>query len=376
MFKWEFEKILTVAYIFQGMSSVREKYKSLVDQFTSQVETSTLRQDSNEFQELLTTVIEGFLQLKTTVYSSLALFSKNESLEDLTTSSMDLLGIDYYLGLLVARKQAIQVKSPRDRSVLRLKFLQKSVQLLVQFLVSLQDYEILDTFLSKKLDGFESTYSPRLDDLYSQPNSSKDLSGAQLKRQQKIELYQLSKKVDEALDRLEKDKDSDDETLRQLKLCKLRQLSYKAFGEIEQILYEIELLTNFTSSPPPEHDENPSVSPEKSSSTDFTDKLETLNKPLLSKNGKILRNFTLTDSKSQLQKKVFGYGQYGPTMTVEEFLEKEFESGRVLQGGEEPEEDQDEDKEEWQDRETYKAREWDEFKEANPKGQGNTINRG
>ncbi|SCW02475.1 LAFE_0F07250g1_1 [Lachancea fermentati] len=358
------------------MSSVREKYKSLVDQFTSQVETSTLRQDSNEFQELLTTVIEGFLQLKTTVYSSLALFSKNESLEDLTTSSMDLLGIDYYLGLLVARKQAIQVKSPRDRSVLRLKFLQKSVQLLVQFLVSLQDYEILDTFLSKKLDGFESTYSPRLDDLYSQPNSSKDLSGAQLKRQQKIELYQLSKKVDEALDRLEKDKDSDDETLRQLKLCKLRQLSYKAFGEIEQILYEIELLTNFTSSPPPEHDENPSVSPEKSSSTDFTDKLETLNKPLLSKNGKILRNFTLTDSKSQLQKKVFGYGQYGPTMTVEEFLEKEFESGRVLQGGEEPEEDQDEDKEEWQDRETYKAREWDEFKEANPKGQGNTINRG
>lgn len=65
-------------------------------------------------------------------------------------------------------------------------------------------------------------------------------------------------------------------------------------------------------------------------------------------------------------------------MSVEEFLEKEWEEGRVLQGGENDtaEHKEDEDNERWQDEQTYKAREWDEFTEANPRGSGNTINRG
>ena len=36
----------------------------------------------------------------------------------------------------------------------------------------------------------------------------------------------------------------------------------------------------------------------------------------------------------------------------------------------------DEDNVEKADQETMKAREWDEFVEANPKGSGNTLNRG
>ena len=113
--------------------------------------------------------------------------------------------------------------------------------------------------------------------------------------------------------------------------------------------------------------------------TVYTEKLESLNKPLVSKEVKVLRNFTLVDKRTDLQKKVRGYGQYGPTMSVEEFLEKEWESGRVLQGGENNQEQgnkNNEDDEELQDIETYKAREWDEFKEANPRGSGNTLNRG
>lgn len=54
-------------------------------------------------------------------------------------------------------------------------------------------------------------------------------------------------------------------------------------------------------------------------------------------------------------------------MSVEEFLDKEFEEGRVLQGSEEPEQAPDEENMDWQDRETYKAREWDEFKESHAK---------
>lgn len=63
-------------------------------------------------------------------------------------------------------------------------------------------------------------------------------------------------------------------------------------------------------------------------------------------------------------------------MSVEEFLEHELKTGRVLQGGEEEVPEPDEDNEEWQDNETYKKREWDDFTETHAKGSGNTLNRG
>ena len=55
--------------------------------------------------------------------------------------------------------------------------------------------------------------------------------------------------------------------------------------------------------------------------------------------------------------------------------------GGIIEGGGEAswkagEVEPDEDDFERADRETMKAREWDEFTEANPKGAGNTMNRG
>ena len=66
-------------------------------------------------------------------------------------------------------------------------------------------------------------------------------------------------------------------------------------------------------------------------------------------------------------------------MTIDEYLEEEKRRGGMVDGGgaqsgrpAEP----DEDSLEKADADTMKAREWDEFTEANPKGSGNTINRG
>jgi immunoglobulin-binding protein 1 len=66
-------------------------------------------------------------------------------------------------------------------------------------------------------------------------------------------------------------------------------------------------------------------------------------------------------------------------MTIDEYLEEEKRRGGIIEGGGEasgirPEPD--EDNYEKADEETIKAREWDEFVEANPKGSGNTLNRG
>ena len=100
--------------------------------------------------------------------------------------------------------------------------------------------------------------------------------------------------------------------------------------------------------------------------------------PLLNSKGKPMQPFTLLDRRSQLQQGVFRSGHNLPTMTIDEYLEEEKRRGNILQGGEQsgvqPEIDEDDlDK---ADEETMKARAWDEFVEANPRGSGNTLNRG
>lgn len=102
------------------------------------------------------------------------------------------------------------------------------------------------------------------------------------------------------------------------------------------------------------------------------------NGPLLNKKGKPMQPFTLLDRRTQLQQGVFRSGHNLPTMTIEEYLAEEHRRGNVLQGGEQsgiqPEIDEDDlDK---ADEETMKARAWDEYVEANPRGSGNTLNRG
>ena len=101
--------------------------------------------------------------------------------------------------------------------------------------------------------------------------------------------------------------------------------------------------------------------------------------PILSKDGKPLKPFTLLDSRQRLQDGVFRQDHALPTMTVDEYLEEERRRGGILEGGGETAgapQQADEDDFKRADIETMKAREWDEFVEANPKGSGNTLNRG
>lgn len=98
--------------------------------------------------------------------------------------------------------------------------------------------------------------------------------------------------------------------------------------------------------------------------------------PLLSPKGKPLQPFTLTDRRTELQRGVFRPGHNLPTMSIDEYLEEERRRGGIIEGGEQPQKEIDEDDMDRTDQETMKARAWDEFKEANPRGSGNTLNRG
>ena len=128
---------------------------------------------------------------------------------------------------------------------------------------------------------------------------------------------------------------------------------------------------------------------------DTRDRLSAANTgPILSTGGKPLRPFTLLDSRQTVKNGVFKSGHNLPTMTIDEYLEEERARGGIIEGGgaasglsPEP----DEDNYEKGDAETLKARDWDEYVEANPKyvcrltsrnftdkhrGSGNTLNRG
>lgn len=101
--------------------------------------------------------------------------------------------------------------------------------------------------------------------------------------------------------------------------------------------------------------------------------------PLLSREGKPLQPFTLTDKRTQLRQGVFRPDHSLPTMSIEDYLEEEKRRGGIIdRGGEQsgqPTEINEDDLDK-ADEETLKARAWDEFKEENPKGSGNTLNRG
>lgn len=87
----------------------------------------------------------------------------------------------------------------------------------------------------------------------------------------------------------------------------------------------------------------------------------------------------MLDTRQRLQQGVFRPDHNLPTMTIDEYLEEERRRGGIIEGGGEQsgvKEIIDEDDHEKMDEETMKARAWDEYVEANPKGSGNTLNRG
>jgi immunoglobulin-binding protein 1 len=92
--------------------------------------------------------------------------------------------------------------------------------------------------------------------------------------------------------------------------------------------------------------------------------------PLLSRDGKPLRPFTLLDGRQKVQQGVFRPDHSLPTMSIDEYLEEERRRGGIIEGGGEASgrsPTPDEDNYEKADAEVEKARAWDEYVEANPK---------
>ena len=181
---------------------------------------------------------------------------------------------------------------------------------------------------------------------------------------------------------------TDDEVLRSLYLAELSLFSSQTFQSLDMITQETAILAQIRSAEPIDHgpieDGREAV---RGSARGYSERLDgpmTLpglggRGPLLDNSSKPLQPFTLTSKRAQLKDGVFRPDHSLPTMSIDEYLEEEKRRGGILDsnsGTNSQTVEFDEDNEAHVDAATVKAREWDEFVEANPKGAGNTINRG
>jgi immunoglobulin-binding protein 1 len=179
--------------------------------------------------------------------------------------------------------------------------------------------------------------------------------------------------------------EEDSDVLRQLQLDHIHLSVHKTFDALESIAQELQILKMARPSPP-SHPQAPVDQRQRNGHADgYSERLDDLSRlsrpggPILDGQGKPLRPFTLLDKRTQFREGVFRPDHNLPTMTIDEYLEEERRRGGIIEGGGPQSglrEQVDEDDMDKADEETMKARAWDEFKEANPRGSGNTLNKG
>ncbi|KAH6660430.1 TAP42-like protein [Truncatella angustata] len=309
---------------------------------------------------------------------SVSLFSDNESLEDINTADLPYLLVNCRTADLL---QKISVTSPVERK----EALRVTRDAYERFLFLLDTYSILSSSDAKLFESYIEDPAAFSTIPTRDPGARRNAKMANFKEEQELKKrLQYMRSSPRYLE-----DGGDEEAVRELYLAELALCTRQAFQGLEHLNLEMEML-NLAPTPlipfrtTVEEDERRRRSPE---GTDHSERLDqplrrlqsAFNGPVLSRTGKPLRPFTLTNERQDIQKGVFRPGHNLPTMSIDEYLEEERRRGGMIEGGGEASgrpKTPDEDNYEKGDAETMKAREWDEFTEANPKGAGNTLNRG
>lgn len=372
--------------------TVSERYRNAIGKFQSIFNGSPGfgdRKDSLKYQTNVGDLIKEFTLIQLIV-DRLDLFSDNESLNEINVSYIQFINLDYYLGLLYSdylwnpkSGQAPEASDPIEFKEMNITIAKSK---LVRFIAQLDNYgEVLSKSQSSRVNSFKEIYNPTYDELVTYSNPG-------LKRADKIENYKLEKELKGKLQILndyynqnsEKGEDEDDsmferfdeEIVKAIYIDQLRLFSISAFNNLELLSMELQVLSNrpkqrITEIDPPKSKEEPSME----NDYGYTSKLESLpfkNKSkisdLISKQGKILQPFTITSNKQDLKLKVFGTGQVLPSMSVEEYLDYELANGKMMK---EEVKDEKNDSDSDNSDEELEKRQWDDWKDDNPKGSGN-----
>ncbi|KAJ7137728.1 TAP42-like protein [Mycena epipterygia] len=341
---------------------------------------------------------------------ALSLFSPNEILEDISTRDLIYLLVPYALAEVQGRVRA----SGNDE---RIAFLGQSQKYVSTFISLLENYEIIpesERTLHAQDPAKIKDPASRRELKIKQYQREKDLRArietirkrrGQLPVEGEMEsdfdlITSLLPKKPEDDDEEEEDSESED-ILRETTLLLLRLCYAQAQSQLLSLSQELDLLQNAPRMPPP-----PPVQPEddrrgkeRATENDMW-KLDAPRGadgkgPLLDPDGKPLRPFTIlpagSSDRARMAAQVFGPGHRLPTMSIDEYLQIEQERGNILTGGGpasetaltsseqlelESEMDGTKDGAEKEEVKRLKDESWAQFTEANPRGAGNTMNRG
>lgn len=329
---------------------------------------NTPNSNSSTFQDQLLTAIHLYEQCLL-IADRISLFSPNETLEDIGTADLQYLLLNYRLADLILRVNDGERKASLQRA-------QRSYE---RYLRQLDNYDILskpDVSLFEQYHEAPTAFS-----------TAATTDPAQ-KRETKIQRFKEEKALKQKLEHMKNNHSivqNDDAVYRDLQLTEITFCTHQTFQSLESIAQELHILSMAPPSPPPDQHNRPHDARERvNNKSAYSERLDGplsagLQGPLLSKDGKPLRPFTLTSKRQEYANGVFRPDYSLPTMSIDEYLEEERRRGGMIEGGGpqsgmKPEVDEDD--YEAADQATMKAREWDEYVEANPKGSGNTLNKG
>ncbi|PNY29943.1 Uncharacterized protein TCAP_00144 [Tolypocladium capitatum] len=301
--------------------------------------------------------------------SRVALFSPNEGVEDVATSSLPYLLTGFHAAELVQRTP-FAGPAPRRLTLRRARAAYE------RFLNLVDAYGLV----APPYDGLLERYRDDAEGFAVVPPGS----AAAAQRDGKIATFRAERALTDKISHLKANpgyaERGDDEVVREVHLTNVTYGVHATFQALDSLNRELRLIAEAPSS-----NDHPAAHSSTARGADDADtRLDrplrattSRGGPLLSQRGKPLQPFTLVGSRADRARGVFRPGHNLPTMSIDEYLEEERRRGGILEGGTDPPkkvvDDEDMDA---VDRETYKAREWDDFKDENPKGSGNTLNRG
>ncbi|KAG5638983.1 hypothetical protein H0H81_008203 [Sphagnurus paluster] len=368
-------------------------------------------------QELVRSSLTDLQTLSSRI-AGLSLFSPNETVEDISTIDLIYLLVPYLLSEVHGRVRTTE----REERISLLRQAQKDLE---SFLSHVENYEIVsedERALYVQRPSAIVDPSKRRELKIRQYKKEKDLQArieTVRKRRSQILLTEdnptefdlIASLLPSSSSSKSSDNDDDDldsgteDIIREATLLLVRLFYGQSHSQLESLNQELELL--LTAPPSPPQKPRPGEDQRGKGRTSDKDmwKLDAprLNLgpdgkgPLMDSTGKPLRPFTILPGSSnaadraRFQAQVFGPGHSLPTMSIEEYLQIERERGKIVTGGGpaseakptsseqltlEAEMDGTSDGAEKEETKRQKDENWARFTDENPKGAGNTMNRG
>lgn len=220
----------------------------------------------------------------------------------------------------------------------RLRLLERAKSHWIGFMTTLENYGLLS--------DEHRTYYKRIMEGATVP------SGSAKRREDVIARHKRKQKLEEDIqtlrDRKARGVEADEEVERELSLANIASFTELALENLEMVDQEMILLRGrekamsrstgaSQAAPPLEAFQRPALNGPLLSAEGKVRKRQSLSCGLIvinePSNSQPLKTFTLVNDRQAMQKKVFGPGHSLPTMSIDEYLERERERGNIISGG-------------------------------------------